>query len=224
MICTVATLGYAILGLLAREPMTGYEISQRMQVPVGYMWSASHSQIYGELAALEDGGLIRHRVVAGRGPRENKRYSLSARGRRALVNWVDSPLDPLAVKSELMLRVRCFWLISPDRCRAFVHSILMEHERRLAVYEDEQRDFAAKGLDVHDPADWSFGAFATLQAGLRGQRAMIDWCQWLLIQLSNVDSDIAAPGSVRHPASAERVWTADQVHESDSLSRGRAST
>jgi DNA-binding PadR family transcriptional regulator len=215
MICTVATLGYAILGLLAREPMTGYEISQRMQVPVGYMWSASHSQIYGELAALEDAGLIRHRVVAGRGPRETKRYSLSARGRRDLVNWVDSPLDPLAVKSELMLRVRCFWLISPDRCRAFVRSMLVEYERRLAVYEDEQRDFAAKGLDVHNPANWSFGAFATLQAGLRAQLAMIDWCQWLLIQLSDVGSDITVPASIRHPLSAETLRTTGSEEPGD---------
>src|SRR5215218_6334261 len=45
-------LGYAILGLLAVEPLTGYQLAQRMRAPIGYMWTAGHSQIYPELAKL----------------------------------------------------------------------------------------------------------------------------------------------------------------------------
>ena len=49
-------LGYAILGLLAVEPLTGYQLAQRMRAPIGYMWTAGHSQIYPELAKLLDDG------------------------------------------------------------------------------------------------------------------------------------------------------------------------
>ena len=52
----MTTLGYAILGLLSREDLSGYDLTQRMAGRVGYFWSARHSQIYPELAKLEDGG------------------------------------------------------------------------------------------------------------------------------------------------------------------------
>jgi hypothetical protein len=82
-----------------------------------------------------------------------------------------------------MLRVRSFWLISPDRCRAFLEAVLLEHERRLTVYEDEEQNFMRQCLDIHDPSDWAFGAYATVQAGIRAERAMINWSRWLIKQL-----------------------------------------
>ena len=73
----MGTLGYAILGLLAKEPRTGYQIARAMNRPIGYIWTARHSQIYPELASLEADGLVRHAVVDGRGPRETKRYEIT---------------------------------------------------------------------------------------------------------------------------------------------------
>lgn len=156
-----------------------------MQVPVGYMWTASHSQIYGDLATLEHDRLVRHKAVAGPGPRDKKRYTITAQGRRELVDWVDSPLRAQPARSELMLRVRSFWLLSPQRCRAFIESVRLDHEQRLAVYLAEDQDFADQGLPTTDPLHWSFGAYAALQAGLLTQQAMIDWCTWLLAQLDD---------------------------------------
>lgn len=191
----VSVLGFAILELLAREPMTGYDITRRMNAPIGYMWSTSHPQVYGELAALESTGRVRSTVVPGRGPRDTKRYQITATGKRALKDWVDSPLRRLPVRNELMLRVRAFWLISPARARAFIESVMIEHEQRLAVYEDEEADFTRQKLDVRDPASWAFAAFATVQAGLRAQRAMVDWCQWLLANLEAREAEVLNPSS-----------------------------
>jgi DNA-binding PadR family transcriptional regulator len=115
----VGVLGYAILGLLAVEPLTGYQVAQRMRAPIGYMWTATHSQIYPELAKMQAGGLVRAAVIPGRGPRDTKQYTITAAGRAALQTWVDSPLTELA-RSELMLRVRSLWLVSPERTRAFI--------------------------------------------------------------------------------------------------------
>ena len=62
---TPSNLGCALLGLLARSPSTGYDLARRMERPVGYFWSARHSQIYPELAKLERAGLVSHEVVDG---------------------------------------------------------------------------------------------------------------------------------------------------------------
>ena len=49
----MSTLSYALLGLLARQPLSGYDLAQYMKKRVGQMWSALPSQIYPELARLE---------------------------------------------------------------------------------------------------------------------------------------------------------------------------
>ena len=38
----MSTLGYAILGLLAAKPRTGYDLARLMRAPIGYMWTAQH--------------------------------------------------------------------------------------------------------------------------------------------------------------------------------------
>jgi DNA-binding PadR family transcriptional regulator len=180
----VSTLGYAILGLLAQQPRTGYEIARSMATPIGYMWTANHSQIYPELAALESDGLVRHRVIEGPGPRDTKRYSLTARGRAALRQWVDSPLPAQPARSELMLRVRCLWLIAPDRARAFIAEVREQHAQRLAAYRAEELGFREEGPALDDPSSPVFAGYATLAWGISYEQHLIDWCDWLLERLA----------------------------------------
>src|SRR6476646_1735266 len=73
---TTGTLGYALLGLLARQPRWGYDLARRMQEPIGYFWHANHSQIYPELAALETDGLVTHEVVQQWDRPDKKLYSI----------------------------------------------------------------------------------------------------------------------------------------------------
>lgn len=40
------TLKYAILGMLAQKPMTGYDLMQEFESTLNEFWSANHSQIY----------------------------------------------------------------------------------------------------------------------------------------------------------------------------------
>ena len=56
----MTTLGYALLGLLARRALSGYDLAREMKRPVGYFWQARHSQIYPQLARLEALGLVAH--------------------------------------------------------------------------------------------------------------------------------------------------------------------
>lgn len=54
----MGTLRYAILGLLNRKAMTGYDLSKEFQTSLAEFWHAKHSQIYPELKALAEDGLI----------------------------------------------------------------------------------------------------------------------------------------------------------------------
>ncbi|MBR6512798.1 MAG: PadR family transcriptional regulator, partial [Clostridia bacterium] len=52
-------LKYAILGLVNREPMTGYDIKKAFEDrALTSFWHAEHSQIYPELKRLVDEGMV----------------------------------------------------------------------------------------------------------------------------------------------------------------------
>ena len=54
-------LKYAILGLVNRKPMTGYDIKKAFEDrALTSFWHAEHSQIYPELKKLVNEGMIRY--------------------------------------------------------------------------------------------------------------------------------------------------------------------
>ncbi len=175
------TLGYAVLGLLAAEPLTGYQVSRRMARPIGYLWTARHSQIYPELRSLEQAGLVRHRVEDGRGPRDTKRYWITGKGKNALRSWVASPLEPPESKSELMLRVRALWLVSPTVARELIEAARDRHVQRRAAYAVEEATFGDPGLLAFDSA--AFSSYATLRCGIGHEDQAVGWCDWLLARI-----------------------------------------
>jgi len=73
------SLRYALLGLLAHEPASGYGLTKYFERNVGrYAWHAKHTQIYPELNRLADEGCIE---VVEEGPRGRRTYGLTDMGR-----------------------------------------------------------------------------------------------------------------------------------------------
>ncbi len=177
------TLGFAVLGLLAKQPRTGYQISRAMERPVGYFWSAQHSQIYSELADLESEGLVAATVIAGPGPRPTKRYEITAEGTSELVEWLRGPVPPASQKNELVLRVWSMWLMSPDDARALVQRVRSDQQAALDAYAGGDADSTGSAGEPAEVTSPAFGEYATLQFGVLRGRATIDWCDWLLSRL-----------------------------------------
>ena len=175
-------LGNALLGLLARGPATGYDLTRRMRDPVGFFWTARHSQVYPELARLEEAGEIRHREVAGRGPRANKVYSITASGRRALREWLASPMPPATVRDEEVLRAYSLWQLDPPAARTFVAGRREWHAAQLAAFEELRSELDADPASG-TPDDPLWGNRAALEAGLLARRAGVEWCDWVLARL-----------------------------------------
>lgn len=188
-----STLGYALLGLLARKPSTGYELTQALREPIGYFWTASHSQVYPELARLEACGWARFEIIDGPGPRDTKRYAITAAGRRALAAWAVAPPRPELSRNELLLKVYSLWLADPAAARALITAEREQHSAMLARYEN----LAAKNEHT-DPADLPaplFFDYATLRRGLSFERHVLAWCDWLIATLDRRTEPPAVTGS-----------------------------
>ena len=180
----MTTLGYALLGVLARGSLSGYDLARNLQLPVGYFWQANHSHIYPELARLEAEGLVRHEVVLQE-PRPSKKiYSMTDAGYKALQQWVSTPGEAMVPRDELLLKVFSLWLIERDQAITLMRAQEQRYLEQLAHFETIQASLAAEfGAALRDPESPAFCAFATSQCGLLRARSQLDWCKWLLKQL-----------------------------------------
>lgn len=77
------------MGLLAKEPLHGYEVKNRFEDMLGGTWEVNIGQIYTTLQRLERDGLVR--PVGERGDRGKLLYELSPDGRKALDDWLVEP-------------------------------------------------------------------------------------------------------------------------------------
>ena len=100
------TLRYILLGLLSKKKMTGYELNQSFKNEIGEFWQAKHSQIYPELAKMEEQGIIQHQVEITGEKLEKKVYELTEEGKEQLAEWIHTPTNELPVnRDEFVLKL-----------------------------------------------------------------------------------------------------------------------
>jgi DNA-binding PadR family transcriptional regulator len=95
---------WAVLGLLALGPRSGYDIKRVVDRSIRHFWAASYGQIYPELKRLEDAGWIAGRD-ADRGGRSRRVYRITAQGRRELDGWLHGYETRLELRDESLLRL-----------------------------------------------------------------------------------------------------------------------
>ncbi|MDZ4868589.1 MAG: PadR family transcriptional regulator [Alphaproteobacteria bacterium] len=108
------TLKFAILGLLAENPMSGFDLVGQFDVGLSVIWPAPQNEIYKILRALESEGAIR---VADTGPRGRIVYAITPEGRTALTAWLREPAD-YTMRYEPMLKAVFMRQATPATRRA----------------------------------------------------------------------------------------------------------
>lgn len=124
------SLRFAILGLLAREPLTGYDLRKQFDSSVSFFWSAKHSQIYPELKALARERLVTFEVVRQAAKPDKKVYTITQSGRAALEAWVSDDLEPKALRDTLLMKVWTLGAIEPSLALRSMQQFAAELEAR----------------------------------------------------------------------------------------------
>lgn len=163
------SLRYAILGALAVEPASGYDLVRRFDAKLNFVWWASHGAVYTELAKLQSEGLIQQGESGGRGRLLN---SVTPSGLETLREWLNSE-PSRRPRDELMLRVFSQWVNSGDAAAAFFDSLADSYRRRLQEYEDRVQErrspVALDGAELYERI--------ALNAGIAHERAMLAWAE-----------------------------------------------
>ena len=155
------SLRHAVLGLLAAAPSNGYELTQRFDRSLSNAWRASHSQIYPELAKLEQAGMIE---VVGEGPRRSRTWGVTEAGREEIRRWLLESQPDRTQRSETGVRWFLVFLLEPDERRTVLERELAEVEAHLEWMTQ---------LTEEVPPEGQFRP--VLDMGLRVERVMADW-------------------------------------------------
>src|SRR5713226_5825097 len=99
------SLSHILLGLLAEQASTGYDLERTMRAELDPIWRAEVYHIYPELARLRRAGFVVMRVLGPRrGPRRN-RYRVTAAGRREFKRWLAESPAPARGRDEILVRI-----------------------------------------------------------------------------------------------------------------------
>jgi PadR family transcriptional regulator, regulatory protein AphA len=163
------SLRHAVLGLLASKPSNGYELTQRFDDTLSHSWHASHSQIYPELAKLEEAGLIE---VVGEGPRRSRTFAATQEGRDEIRRWLLETEPDRAQRSETGVRWFLLFLLEPEDRRAVLAKELSDLDAHLVMMHAREAEVPATGRFR-----------PVLEMAIRTQTVMRDWLREQLAAL-----------------------------------------
>ncbi|HEY2947420.1 MAG TPA: PadR family transcriptional regulator [Micromonosporaceae bacterium] len=152
----------SLLGFLHDGPLTGWDLVAVAERRIGDFWSLTQSQVYRELAAMADAGLVE---AGERGRRDRRPYTITPAGRAAFAAWVDREPGPETIRFPLLLTVLFGRHVDAERLATFVARHRTVHAERLAGYERDRT-----GPATADPY-----SAATLEFGIAYERAVLAW-------------------------------------------------
>ncbi len=172
----------SLLGFLHHGPMTGWTLVGVAQQAIGSFWSLTQSQVYRELAAMQEAGLIEAGAV---GARDAKPYRLTDAGRAAFAEWiVREPADE-NIRYPLLLTTLFGAHLPADRLDEMLRIHRARHEQQLERYLENA---------PADPYLW-----ATLEFGIRYERAVLEWFDAVADRLRAAPKSLPAnPPSLPH--------------------------
>lgn len=171
------SLRYALLGLLAREPASGYELARRFRGGVGrYAWHAQQSQVYPELNHLAADSLVE---VVDEGPRGRRTYAITSAGRDDLHGWLTAADDRPIVRNEQVLRLFLLPCLGREDARVLLQrqaeSSLRDLEALRATVGEEKVKLGGGPLPME---------LYVAELGLRYFQHLRDFSIWALEELA----------------------------------------
>lgn len=152
----------SLLGLLARHPRTGWELYATFEETIGEFWSMTRSQVYRELKAMTDRGLV---TMGASGARERRLCTITAAGRAAYQEWIARMPGQELIRFPLLLTVFFGEDVPPATLLAACLEHRALHAARLAAYEAD----LTKARE-----ELPYGALA-LEFGIAYERTVLAW-------------------------------------------------
>lgn len=166
------SLKFSLLALLSRQPKTGYDLSKEVEGSTGQFWSATHQQIYKELADLLKRGWVRQKEVSQSEKPDKKVYSTTKEGNAELKRWLKEPTEPPPSKDAFLIKLFVGDLVGAD---VILEDLLRNRDfrqRRLKKFREIEKTYFQKVDSL--PIERQF-QYMTLRRGIALENAWISW-------------------------------------------------
>src|SRR5258708_6855781 len=178
----ISTLGYAILSLLVRASLSGYDIAREMQRPGAFFFGqAQLGQIYPELTRLQEAGLVTSELIEQQGRPDKRVYTLAPAGLEQLRSWLVEPTPLLEVRSPLLIKAHSLWLADPEAALVRFREQERYHADQLAAYEASLVELEGRwGAQLALLNTPRFGDYLTLKRGVGYEGEYVRWLRWVI--------------------------------------------
>jgi len=129
------SLKFAVLGLLALKPASGYDIKRTIDRSIHFIWNVTGPQIYTTLRALRDAGCITSEAIAQTGKPDKQIHRITPAGTRALRAFCNEPVRASVTRDEVLLRIFFGNFAEPETIARELESYLARIRQERAYME-----------------------------------------------------------------------------------------
>lgn len=165
----LSATAYVILGMVRKEPRSGYEVKALVDRTTRFFWAASYGQIYPELKRLAEAGLIVG-VDSPTGGRRRTVYEITADGEEELKAWLRQPPRTYEMREEGLLKLFFAGALPREEAVEILRAMRehrLEASRQLRAMEPEKEPGAQD-----DPFP-----LIVLRGGIEFTEWFADWCE-----------------------------------------------
>jgi len=130
---------YAILGLLSRQPCSGYDLKKQIIDSAALYWSGNNNQIYKTLVELDGEGWVTHQLIVQEDLPAKKIYSITPEGLGELKAWLLSEPDQPEIRSDLLIRFAWADLLSNDELQDLLQKYQDDVRMELSMEREKAR-------------------------------------------------------------------------------------
>lgn len=163
---------YALLGLLYSGPAHGYELHKHITNPaaIGLIWGIRISNLYAQLAKLENKGWIKGVLQPGEDRPARTQFHLTENGKEKFITWLSElSHHPRDFRQEFLLRYYFLEKFKPEWISEVCSKQLTECQEWLKNIRRKQN------LESKD----SF-AFMVVEFRASQITSMVEWVKWLI--------------------------------------------
>jgi DNA-binding PadR family transcriptional regulator len=166
------SLKHTILGLLAAEPMTGYDVKKIIQDSPFMYWSGNNNQIYKSLLAMGDEGLVTSRVCHQDALPSKKVYTVTQAGHDKLMAWAATTPEPPEIRNPFLVQLAWADGLGRDGSLVLLEGYERDMKGQVALAKAKSNGFAPNRTP-RETALWKL-IYENIVAAFEGELKWID--------------------------------------------------
>jgi PadR family transcriptional regulator AphA len=182
-----------LLGILAIESMSGYDLGQTIRASVGHIWNESYGQIYPNLKSLAAEGLVTAKAERQKGKPDRHIYSITEKGRERLAKWLTVPPQPEVPRNEFLPKLFFGERIPIEILIGWVEHMVESESSVLRELTRVEHEDIAQNQHYPGAPYWKMAA----RFGQMELKAHLKWAQETLAELHSIAGNQRGAGKAR---------------------------